>query len=412
MKNRTARHPANILISTIMLFLFSAFLLLAVKDFEARGFLIVILVPLIFFAATVFIPRMFPADQLLLCLVNFLCALGVLVLYRMNPTQGLDQAVNYGIGVCAMLMCILFVRLVRHWKPLIMILAPASLLFMALPLLFGVERNGARAWVTLLGLGFQPSELVKVALLIIEAYLLSQRKIVWAAVFAGLCLLLLMLQKDLGTALIYYGVTLIMVFVATRSYLYLGLGAAGAVAGGVLGYTMFSHVKVRVRIWLDPWYDYSGAGYQIVQSLIAMVNGGVWGLGLGLGNAYEIPAITTDFVFSIILNEFGLIFGVFVVLIYVLLFLRSIGAAMRSGSRVNTLLALGASALIALQTFVIIGGNIKLIPLTGVTLPFISYGGSSLISSMCIMGLLQGVASINEDEVKADKALARTEEFA
>jgi len=412
MKNSTARHPANLLISTIMLFLFSAFLLLALKDFEARGFLMVLLVPLIFFVATVFIPRLFPADQLLLCLINFLCALGVLVLYRMNPKQGLDQAVNYGIGVFAMILCILFVRFIRHWKPMIMILALASLLLMALPLLFGVERNGARAWVTLLGLGFQPSELVKVALLIIEAYLLSQRKIVWAGSFAGLCLLLLMLQKDLGTALIYYGVTLIMVFAATRSYLYLGLGAIGAAAGGVLGYNMYSHVKVRVRIWIDPWYDYSGAGYQIVQSLIAMVNGGVWGLGLGLGNAYEIPAFTTDFVFSIILNEFGLIFGVFVVLIYVLLFLRSIAVAMRSGSRVNTLLALGASALIALQTFVIIGGNIKLIPLTGVTLPFISYGGSSLISSLCIMGLLQGVASINEDEVKVDQALARAEDFA
>ncbi len=409
MKTRASRHPANLLISTIMLFLFSAFLLLALKDFEARSFMMVVLVPLIFFAATVFIPKLFPADQLLLCMVNFLCALGVLLLYRMNPKQGLDQAINYGIGVLAMVFCILFVRFVHHWRPVIMILASLSLALMALPLLFGTERNGARAWVTLLGIGFQPSELVKVTLLIIEAYLLSQRRIIWAALFSGLCLLMLMLQKDLGTALIYYGVTLIMVFASTRSYLYLGLGGIGAAAGGIIGYSMFSHVKVRVRIWLDPWYDYSGAGYQIVQSLIAMVNGGVWGLGLGLGNAYEIPAITTDFIFSVILNEFGLIFGVFVVLIFVLLFLRSIGVAMRSGSRINTLLALGASTLIALQTFVIIGGNIKLIPLTGVTLPFISYGGSSLLSSMCIMGLLQGVASINEDEVLADQALARVE---
>ena len=197
------RSPARLLVSTTILFLFTAFLLLAIKDFKPLSFLMSALVPLIFFAATVLIPRLFPADRLLLSMVNFLCALGVLILYRMNPKQGLDQAVNYGIGVAAMLFFILFVRSLRRWQHMIVLLAAASIVLMALPLIFGTERNGARAWISLFGFSFQPSELVKVFLLFVVSYLLSKRKVVLAAIFAGLCLLMLMLQKDLGTALIY-----------------------------------------------------------------------------------------------------------------------------------------------------------------------------------------------------------------
>lgn len=407
MKTSSRKSSSRLLISTIAIFLFSAFILLTIKDFSILSLSMTILVPTIFFASTVFIPRIFSADRLMLSIVNFLCALGVLILYRMSPQQGLDQAINYGISLIAMLFFIYFIRLMQKKEPVIILLVAASAVLMALPLIFGTERNGARAWVTMFGVGFQPSELVKVLMLIIEAYFLSKRKILSAALYAGFCMLMLMLQKDLGTALIYYAVILVMVYAATRNYLYMGLGFVGAIFGSVIGYNMFSHVKRRVAIWINPWIDYEGAGYQIVQSLIAMVNGGVWGTGLGLGNSYVIPAHTTDFVFSIILNEFGFIFGICVLLMYILLFLRGINIALRSNSRFNAMLALGSSSLIAFQTFIIIGGNIKMIPLTGVTLPFISYGGSSLLSSMCIMGILQGVASLNATQVQEDKELAQ-----
>lgn len=398
------------LTGAVVVFFFSAFLLLTLKNPTPLSIMMMVLVPGIFYAATELIPRLFPADRLMLSMVNFLCALGVLVLYRMNPQQGLNQAVNYGVGAVAMLFCIVLVRVIHHWRPVIAVVAVGSLVLMALPVLFGTERNGAKAWISLLGVSFQPSELVKLALLLVTSFLLARRKVLASAAFAGGCLLLLMLQKDLGTALIYYGTFMVIVFAATRNYFYLGMGALGAAAGSVLGYQMFGHVRRRVSIWLDPWYDYSGAGYQIVQSLIAMVNGGVWGMGLGLGNAYDIPESTTDFVFSIILNEFGLLFGVCVIGIYVLLFLRGISVSLRANSRFHALLAAGAAAMIALQTFIIIGGNIKMIPLTGITLPFISFGGTSLLSSMCVMGLLQGVASINDDDILADRELALMQE--
>jgi cell division protein FtsW (lipid II flippase) len=277
---------------------------------------------------------------------------------------------------------------------------------MLLPLAIGKEVNGAQAWISIVGVNFQPSEIVKVVLLIVVAYFLSKRRILIAISYAGVCLALLMLQKDLGTALLYYAVTLSMLFASTGSFALLGGGLAGGAAAGMLGYSMFSHVKRRVAIWRDPWFDYNGAGYQVVQSLIAIVNGGLTGVGLGVGNTHVIPAHDTDFIFSVILNEFGAIFGICVVFIYVMIFLRGIAISLRCNHRFHALMALGSSLFIAFQAFVIIGGNIKMIPLTGVTLPFVSYGGSSLLSSLGIIGILQGIESINEDHIAADAMMA------
>ena len=390
-----------------MAFLASAFFLLALRDFSIQSFVMALVTPLAFFAATVIFPRIFPADRLLLNLVNFLCALGVLTLYRLNPGMGLNQAVNYLFGLAGMVVCLLYVRFWPRLKWTLPFIALAALVLMALPILIGTEKNGAKAWISLAGFNFQPSEIVKIALLVILCSLLSRRKALLSLLFSGACLGLLMLQKDLGTALLYYAITLILVFSATGSLTFLLAGASGAMGGAYIGYHLFSHVKRRVAIWIDPWKDYKGAGYQVVQSLVAMANGGLWGTGLGLGNARVIPEVESDFIFSAILNEFGVIFGLCVVLIYILIFLRGISVAMRSHTKFHTLLALGCSCLIALQTFVIIGGNIKLIPLTGVTLPFISHGGTSLVSSLCIMGLLQGVAHVNELGIREDQMIAQ-----
>ena len=215
-----------------------------------------------------------------------------------------------------------------------------------------------------------------------------------------------MLQEDLGTALLYYGATLVLLYAATGSLPLVGAGLAGGAGAALMGYQMFAHVKRRVAIWLNPWADMDGSGYQIVQSLIAIVNGGAWGVGLGLGNASVIPEYYNDFIFSVILHEFGMIFGLIVVCMYLFITIRGVMIARRSRTAFHALLATGCAALIALQAFVIIGGNIKLIPLTGVTLPFISYGGTSMVSSLCVIGLLQGVASCNEAGVHADRALA------
>jgi len=159
-------------------------------------------------------------------------------------------------------------------------------------------------------------------------------------------------------------------------------------------------------IWQNPWQDPYGIAWQVVQSLVAMVNAGPWGTGLGLGSASVIPEVETDFIFAAVFHEFGLVFGILVILMYLMIFLRGVGVARRARSRFHTLLALGCSCFIAVQTFIIIGGNINLIPLTGVTLPFMSYGGTSMVSSLCIMGLLQGVANANEQGLEEDQLIA------
>lgn len=400
------RDPGSLLVSTVMLFFFSAFLLLYLKDYAWQAGVLALAVPAVMWLGVHFLPRLFPTDKLLLCLTNFLCGLGVLVLYATNPDYAYQQALYYGVGLTAMVICIEVVRVVRHWRIPVMLLMPLSLVLLALPLVIGKETNGAKNWFYVGGLSVQPSEIVKLSLLLILSYFMSRRRLLPWLVFAVGCLGLLMLQKDLGTALMYYGVTLMLFYASTSNLLLTGVGLAGGAGAAVLGYHMFAHVKRRVAIWQNPWSDYENAGYQLVQSLMAIASGGLEGVGLGLGYPRTIPVYHTDFIFAVICEQFGVIFGLCVLLVYVAIIWRGTTIAMSARQSFHGLLAMGATLLIGLQTFVIIGGVIKLIPLTGVTMPFVSYGGTSLVSSLCLIGLVQGVASLNEDDLNEDTRLA------
>ena len=385
-------------------FLCSLLLFLKTGDVYAAGMAVGL--PAAVWLITLAMGRKFPSDRLLLSLTQFLCCLGIVILYRFDASRGLTQAVNYLIGMGCMAVCVLFVRYARKWAFFAPTIMAGSLALLVLPVLFGQETNGAKNWISVFGISFQPSEAVKLALLCVLAYFLSRRKLILSGAYAGCCLIILMLQKDLGTALLYYGVTLVMMYTSTGSLALVGIGLGGGAGAAVLGYRQFAHVRRRVAIWLDPWADPAGAGYQIVQGLIAMANGGAWCTGLGNGNASVIPYYYNDFVFAAIVNEFGGVFGLFVLIMYLAIALRGLMIARRSETVFDTLLAVGCSAQIALQTFVIVGGNIKLIPLTGVTLPLISYGGTSMLSSLCVIGLLQGVAARVQAGVRRDRLLA------
>ena len=400
------RDPGKLLSSAVMLFYFSAFLLLWLKDFAWQAAALAVAVPVMIWLGVNFLPRLFPADKLLLSLTNFLCALGVLVLYATNPAYAYQQAVYYGVGLAAMVVCIYLVRIIKHWRIPVYLLMPVSLALLALPLIIGRETNGAKNWFYVGSLSVQPSEIVKLSLLLIISHFMSRRKFLPWLIFAVGCLGLLMLQKDLGTALMYYGVTLMLYYASSSNLLLTGIGLAGGAGAAVLGYKMFAHVKRRVAIWQNPWSDYDNAGYQLVQGLMAIASGGMFGVGLGLGSPRTIPVYHTDFIFAVICEQFGVIFGLCVLLMYVAIIWRGATTAMAARTSLHGLLAMGATLMIGLQTFVIIGGVIKLIPLTGVTMPFVSYGGTSLVSSMCLIGLLQGVASLNEDDLDEDTRLA------
>ena len=413
--------PGKHLSRVVTLFYFLAFMLLFVRDCYLhgigtaftehwQGLALAIAVPLLNVGTTAILPRLFPADKLLLSLTNFLCALGVLVLYRTNPSYAYQQATFYFVGLLAMVICIYIVRVIRSFRLLVWPMMLVSLGLLVLPLIIGEEIYGATNWIRVGSMSLQPSEVVKLCLVInIARFMADQRFFPWL-LYAGACLGVLMLQKDLGTALLYFGTTLLIYYAASGNLLITGLGAAAGAGAAVVGYSMFSHVKRRVSVWLDPWKDYNDAGYQIIQSLMAIASGGLFGVGLGLGSPTIIPVYHTDFIFAVICEQFGLIFGLCVLLMYVAIIWRGATTAMAARNRFHALLAMGCTVLLGLQTFVIIGGVLKLIPLTGVTMPFVSYGGTSLVSSLCLIGLLQGVASLNEDALQEDDRLAHLTE--
>ena len=403
---RSKKDPGRLLSSAVMLFYFSAFLLIACKDFAWQGFVLALAVPAMIWLGTNLLPKLFPSDRLLLSLTNFLCALGVLVLYSTEPEYAYHQAMYYGVGLVAMVVCVWIVRLVRSWHIPVLLLIPLSLALLALPLAIGRETYGAKNWFYVAGISVQPSEIVKLSLLIVVSYYMSRHRMLPWLFFAVSCLGILMLQKDLGTALMYYGTTLLLFYASSGNLFLTGLGLLGGGGAAVLGYKMFAHVKKRVAIWLNPWSDYENSGFQIVQSLMAIASGGLFGVGLGLGSPKTIPVYYTDFIFAVICEQFGVIFGLCVLLMYVAMIWRGATTAMAARTSFHGLLAMGCTLMLGLQTFVIIGGVIKMIPLTGVTMPFVSYGGTSLVSSMCLVGLLQGVASLNGDDLKEDTRLA------
>ncbi len=402
---KTGKRPGERLTVMVMMFYGTAFLLLALRNAAWQGYALALGVPAAIWGGTHILGRCFHIDTLLFSLTNFLCALGILILYDTNPGLAYHQVVYYGVGLVGMVFCIYFMRAIRRIRGLGFVMIFLSVAFLTLPLLIGRETYGAKNWIYFHGISIQPSEFVKILLILILAWFMSRRQFLPWFLCAGGCLLCLMLQKDLGTALLYYGVTLLLFFASTANVPLTLLGLAGGGGAAVMGYRMFAHVKKRVAIWRNPWSDYENAGYQIVQSLMALASGSLLGVGLGLGSPTTIPVYETDFIFSVICEQFGLIFGVCVLLIYVAIIWRGTTIAMASRHSYQGLAAMGATMMIGLQTFVIIGGVIKLIPLTGVTMPFVSSGGSSLVSSMCLTGLIQGVASLNEDDLEEDLKL-------
>ena len=403
MRNKDLGKPLS---RAVTIFFGSAFFLLFLRDFKWQGLVLAFAVPMANVLTTNLLPRLFPSDKLLLSLTNFLCALGILVLYDTNPTYAYSQAVYYFISLLAMVVCIYLIRLLKSFRLLIWPMMLLSLALLALPLVIGKETFGAKNWFYVGGISVQPSEIVKLVLVIVLARFMADRRMLPWLVFSVGCLGVLMLQKDLGTALLYFFTTIFLFYASTGNLALTGLGLAGGAGAAVAGYKMFAHVKRRVAIWQNPWSDYDNAGYQIIHSLMAIASGGLFGVGLGLGSPRTIPVYHTDFIFSVICEQFGLIFGCCVLLMYVAIIWRGAAIAMETRTSFHGLLAMGVTTLLGLQTFVIIGGVVKLIPLTGVTMPFVSYGGTSLISCLCLIGFLQGVASLNEDNLKEDTQLA------
>lgn len=217
----------------------------------------------------------------------------------------------------------------------------------------------------------------------------------------GMAMLMFVLQRDLGAALLFFGIAVVMTFMATGNLSYVFFASLFFGGSTVFSYFLFSHVKIRTAIWMNPWLDPNGQAYQIIQSLFCFGSGGIIGTGLSAGHPEFIPEVHTDFIFSAIAEEMGLLGSLAIILVYMLLLYRGFRIALACNHPMNALLAAGLSASLALQIFIILAGVTKLLPLTGITMPFISYGGSSMIANFITIGLLFALSVRENDDAQS-----------
>ncbi|MBQ2957163.1 MAG: FtsW/RodA/SpoVE family cell cycle protein [Clostridia bacterium] len=416
MKKAASRSSGRTLTGLLVLFQATAMLLLTFKieyTLNLQSLILAAAMPAVSLLLLKGLPKVWNIDRVMLTMVLFLCSVSIVTLTATMKTSSapLTQVIYIGVGLVAMIIGIAFIRKLKYWKRWIVPLMLFSLVFIALPLVIGDWKNGAKNWIgierngeTLISI--QPSEFVKVTLMFVLAGFLSERqsraKTFAAVVFGALLCVILLLERDLGALVLYFLTTIILYFLATSNLLITAAGLCAGCMGAVCAYFMFDYVKTRLAIWQNPWLDPEVSGYQIIQALVAIGSGGASGMGLGLGLARDIPLYYSDFIYAAICEEFGFVFALLLLAVYVIIIMRGISIAMSARTSFHALLSFGIVAILGLQTLLIVGGNIRLIPLTGVVLPFIASGGSSMVSYLGATGLLLGISSLNADADQED----------
>ena len=348
------------------------------------------------------------ADPYLLPLAGLLTAFGVTEIYRLGPSDAFRQGFWVVIGVVAFSAVVLLLRadfrVLESYKYLFGLSAVGLLVLPALPVI-GETINGARLWVKIGPLQFQPGELAKIALIVFLAgYLREKREVLTQGrlkdfgpllLIWGAAMLVIVETNDLGSALLYFGIFLAMLYVATGRGLYVAIGLGMFIAGAAVAYSTIDRVQQRIDCWLHPWDDVHGACYQTVQGTYAIANGHFGGTGFGRGTFTTtggtdlIPYVNSDFIYSALAQELGLIGISGLLLAYMVFTLRGFRASVIAQDGFSKLLAAGLTFAFALQTFINIGGLLRETPLTGITLPFVSYGGSSIVANFVLLaGLL------------------------
>ncbi len=343
------------------------------------------------------------SDKLLNHNLLLLMSVGLLMLARLSFDKAVRQ---FEVAVLAMGLTFLIPWIIRkagRLRKLYWVYGIAGFGLLAVVLIVGQLSYGAKLAITIHGISFQPSEFVKILFVFFVAGMLHEpqefRHVVITTCMAAAHVLVLVLSRDLGGALIFFVTYLVMLYVATKQPLYFLAGLLGGSGAAWVAWKLFSHVQVRVLAWSDPFSVIENEGYQITQSLFAIGTGGWFGLGLGHGIPYKIPVVEEDFIFAAIAEELGILFAILVIFVYLCCFFMILNIAMCLKDAFYKLVAVGLGTLVIFQVFLSIGGVIKFIPSTGVTLPFISYGGSSLLSMFAIWAIIQGMYLKRSDEV-------------
>ena len=361
---------------------------------------------------SVFYKVLYPKASILL-VNNMLMLLGIgfIMIARLNLSQALKQFVIAAGGTVIAFLIPVIIRRLRVLERLTWLYAALGLLALAGVLALAAVSGGAKLSVTVGGVTIQFSELVKITLVFFMAAKLAQstsfRSVAVTTVIAALHVIILVLSTDLGTALVFFITYVVVVFVAAHNVLYPIAGLSGGVLASIAAYFLFGHVRQRVTAWKDPFAVYANEGYQIVQGLFAIGAGGWFGMGLMNGAPKTIPVASKDYIFAAICEEFGAVFCIALILICMNTFLLIVNISMQIRNRFYKLVAVGLGTEYAFQVFLTIGGVTKFIPLTGITLPLVAYGGSSVISTIIMLAIVQGMYMLREDEGEELERLQR-----
>ncbi len=382
---------------------FASFLTICIKSGDLEYLFFYGIVQLMLFGVIAMTNMLYPkANRLLVNNMCMLLGVGFIMISRLSFEQAMRQFVIVLFSLIIAFFVPYFIEKFQFITKIRWIYALIGVAALSGVMILGQVTHGSLISITIAGITFQPSEFVKILFVFFMAASLMQdtsvKNLILTTVIAGIHVVILVASRDLGSALIFFVAFVLIVFVATRNYIYLLIGAAGGSGAAILAYNLFRHVQVRVQAWRDPWTYIDSQGYQVTQSLFAIGSGSWFGMGLMSGTPDSIPYVEKDSIFSAICEEMGVVFGLCLILICISCFIMMMNIALKLKNRFYQLAAYGLGVMYIFQIFLTVGGGIKFIPLTGVTLPLISYGGSSVLTTLIMFYIVQGFYILRQRE--------------
>ena len=383
-------------------FHFSSFMVICFETENVSYLIFYAFQQIILYATIMLYKNIYPKTNRLI--VNNMCMLlsvSFVILTRLEYTKALKQFVISTGALVVALIIPFFIHNLKFIKNMKWIYAMLGISLLGIMLLLGQTTYGSKISYTIAGVSFQPAEFVKIIFVFFVASALYKSstfiEVCLTSIIAAMHVIIQVLNKDLGSAVIYFVVYICMLYIASNKFIYMLLGIMGGSFASVIAYQHFSHIRVRVQAFLDPWSYIDSTGYQITQSLFAISSGGPFGLGLYKGTPNSIPFVEDDFIFSAIAEELGIVFAICLILVCVSCFIMFMRISLRIKDKFYQLIAFGLGVSYIFQVFLTIGGGTQFIPLTGVTLPLVSYGGSSILTTLIMFAIIEGIYMVNDD---------------
>lgn len=410
-KTRNEKKAKNILYLFQFLIL-TLSLITNIENMDSKSFMTYLLIFATTISSTFLVDKLTKGDNVLLLVVNMLFTIGVSMVYRIDPSIGSKQLMFYIIGIIMFFIVYFILKIFnKHWENLIWLYFIINIGLFLITLVLGSWVEGAKNWIIIGGVSIQPSEFIKIVYaFFVASFYTNYGKFedkwgiigrlimtIGTYIFIGF----FFIQRELGTAMVIFAAMILSQFVYEKDYKLITINIILMLIGLVFAYKVMSHIQLRFEIWKDPWADPNNKGYQIVQSLIAISSGSFFGEGLGLGHPNFIPVAESDFIFPAIIEEMGIFMGIAIVMLYLILIYKAFQIGFKQHNKFYSILSFVISSMLGVQTLLILGGVLKIVPLTGIVVPFLSQGGSAMISGFILISCLQ----FSQEEIKMEEVL-------